>query len=129
MPLSTAATSGVYATSSDIVALVLLTFKLEGFDDLRVVNNTVDIESRGQTYEAFPFKVKLLQEDTERLPEVTLQIDNIDGRIMQYIRSLPKAPTLTLEVVTSADNFQSPERSVDFLKLTQVGYNALAINS
>lgn len=127
MPLSPAATPGVFATSSDLIALTLLTFSLEGFEDLRVVNNTEDIVSRGLKYEAFGFKINLVNEDTERLPQVTLTIDNLDARIIEYIRSLPSAPLMKLEVVTSADNFQSVERSVDFLKLTSVTYNSLIV--
>lgn len=128
MPVSAIATPGVYATSSELIALVLLTFKLDGYPDLRVVNNTVDIISRGQVFEAVGFKINLINQDSERLPTVTLQIDNLDTRVIEYIRALPEAPHMLMEVVSSADGFQSPEQSIDFLRLVSVSYNALVIS-
>lgn len=129
MPISQQATPGVFSSASELIALVLLTFRLPGYPDLRVVNNAVDITSRGQLFEAVGFKITLINQDSEKLPTVTLQIDNLDPRIIEYIRSLPEAPRMMLEVVTSADNFQSPEQSIDFLRLTSVNYNALVITA
>jgi len=124
---SAAATAQLQATSSDIALLCLLTFSLPGHDDLRLVNNTVDIVSRGQTYTAYPFRISLPNDDSERLPTVTLQIDNVSGEIMEYIRSLPQAPTMLLEVVSTLD-LDTVEKAVGFLKLQQVSYDALTVS-
>lgn len=125
--VTAATTAQIQATSSDVVLLCLLTFSLPGFDSLRVVNNSVDIVSRGQTYTAYPFRISLPNDDSERLPTVTLQIDNVAGEIMDYIRSLPEAPTLLLEVVSTID-LNVVEKSVGFLKLQAVSYDAMTVS-
>lgn len=126
MPLSSSAVTGAQATSSEIIFLALLTFSLPGYDPLRLCNNTVDITSRGEVFTAYPFQIVLPNDDSERLPSVQLRIDNVAGEIMEYIRSLPQAPTLLLEIVTNV-NFDVVERSVGFLKLENVSYNAIEV--
>lgn len=127
MPLTAAANSQIQATSSEIVLISLLTFSLPGYQPLHLCNNTEDIVSRGVTYTRFPFQISMPNDDSERLPTVRLRIDNIDGAIIEYIRALPQAPTLLLEVVTNID-FNVVERSIGFLKLEQVNYNSLEIS-
>lgn len=127
MPLSAAATPLVQATSSEIVFVCLLTFSMPGRDSLRVCNNSVDVVSRGLTFTAFPFQIVLPNDDSERLPTVQLQIANVSGEIMEFIRGLPQAPELLLEVVTNVD-FNVVEKSVGFLRLEQVGFDALTIS-
>jgi hypothetical protein len=126
MPLSAVATPLVQLTSSPIVFIALLTFSLPGHVPLYVANNSEDVVSRGNTYIAYPFQVVLPNDDSERLPQVGLRIDNVAGEIMEYIRSLPQAPTMLLEVVTNVD-FDVVEKSVGFLKLEQVSYNAVEV--
>jgi hypothetical protein len=126
MPLSAAATPLVQATSSEIVFIALLTFSLPGYPTLRLCNNSVDVVSRGETFLAFPFQVSMPNEDAERLPQVQLRIDNVSGEIIEYLRALTMPPTLLLEVVTNV-NWDVVEKSVGFLMLHQIGYNAIEV--
>ena len=127
MPLSPAATVQINAVSSDIALIVLLTFSLPGHDSLYICNDTADVVSRGITYTHFPFAITLPTDDSERLPTVNLTIDNVDGSIIEFIRDLPEAPTVLMELVSSLD-FNVVERSIGYLKLEQVNYNALEIS-
>jgi hypothetical protein len=126
MPLTPGATPLVQATSSEIVFLSLLTFSLPGKTPLRVVNNSVDVVSRGNTFTAFPFSITLPNDDSEKLPTVSLQISNLSGEIMDFVRSLPQAPQLLLEIITNVD-LNVVEKSVGFLKMEQISYDALNI--
>lgn len=127
MTLSAAATPFVQATSSEIVFLCLLTFSLPNHDSLRVVNNTEDVVSRGNTFTAFPFAITLPNDDSDRLPTVQLRISNVAGEIMEYIRSLPQAPTVLLELVTSVD-YNFVEKAVGYLKMESVTYDAMEVS-
>jgi hypothetical protein len=126
MPLTPVIIPQVQATSSTIVFVALLTFSLPGRDSLRVCNNSVDVVSRGQTFTAFPFQIVLPNDDSEKLPTVSLKIANVSGEIMDFIRGLPEAPNLLLEIVTDVD-FDVVEKSVGFLTMNVIGYNALDI--
>ena len=101
-------------------------FSLPGHDSLRLCNNTEDVISRGELFTRFPFSISLPNDDSERLPNVQLRIDNLDGSIIEFIRDLPQAPTLLMELVTSLD-FNIVERSIGYLKLEQVNYNSLEV--
>lgn len=127
MPLTPAIVPQVQATSSEIIFVELLTFSMPGRDPLRVCNNSVDVVSRGETFTAFPFQIVLPNDDSEKLPTVSLRISNVSGEIMDFIRSLPQAPILLLEIVTNAD-FDVVEKSVGFLKMDVISYNALDIS-
>ncbi len=126
MPISAAATPLVQLTSSPIVFITLLTFSLQGYNPIRVCNNTVDVTSRGEVFSAYPFQITLPNDNSEQLPSVTLRIDNITGLLIEYLRRLEQPPTLLLEIVTNI-NFDVVEKAVGFLKLTQIGYNALEV--
>jgi hypothetical protein len=126
MPLRPATVPYAQASSSEVIFLALLTFSMPGVEPLRVVNNTVDIRSRGNLYSAYPFKVTLPNDDNERLPTVTLEIDNVSGELMKWIRGFQTAPTLLLEIVTNI-NYDVVERSVGYLRLSQVDYDTMTI--
>jgi hypothetical protein len=88
--------------NSDAVFLVLVTIYLEGTqpDDLRVVNNTEDIYSRGKLFVGCPFRITLPEDvDGVITSSARLEIDNVDPRIWQAIRSLGFAPRVQIEVI------------------------------
>lgn len=118
------------ATSSDVVFLCLLTFSLPlpGLEPLRVVNNTVDVMSRGLLYKGYPFNIILPEDQPDKLPSVRIDLDNVDRSIMDWIRTFPIAPLMRLEVITNV-NYDVVERAIGFLKLTAVDYDSLTIRA
>ena len=119
------------SSSSEIVFLALLTFTIPGqpaVTPLRVVNNTLNVISRGLEYEAYPFDIILPEDEIDKLPAVKLSIDNVDRRIMAWLRGFSIAPQMLLEVITNV-NFDVVERSVGFLTLTTVDYDAFKITA
>lgn len=99
-PVSAAAKRAMFAQETEEAFLMLLTLD---HDDLavpiRVVNNSVDIPSRGENFIAFPFVVDLPSDGDDGVSQVTLQIDNVDREIVDSLRAISTAPTVTLEVV------------------------------
>lgn len=126
MPLSSNANVAANAISSPVAWLVLLTFTLPNKDPLRVVNNTLDVVSRGNTFQACGFEIILPSDDGEAIPNVKLTIPNADREIVEWIRGFPTAPTLMMEIVLS-NQPDIVERSIDWMRLSNVTYDAIQI--
>lgn len=116
----------IQSVSSEIVLLALLTFTLPGQPTLRVVNNTEDVTSRGEVFMAYPFTLALPADDSDKLPSLSIQISNVSQELVEYLRQLPEPPVVLLEVVSNVD-FNIVEKSIGFLKLSSVNYDALVI--
>jgi hypothetical protein len=84
--------------------LVLLSFLIPGPDpDIRVVNNSVNIVSRGSTYIGMPFRIILPDEAEYATTNARLELDNVDPTIWQGIRLLTAAPEVIIEVILASD--------------------------
>lgn len=114
------------ASATDVAWLFLLTLTLPGLTALRVCNNNEPFVSRGQTFEPFPFRVTLPSDDSDQLPKVKLEIANVSGEIIEFIRTSRIAPTVVVELVTSAYP-DIVEKQLSFLKLTSVTYDAMTV--
>lgn len=114
------------ASATEVAWLFLLTITMPGLTPLRVCNNNEPFVSRGQTFEPFPFRVTLPSDDTDSLPKVKLEIANVSGEIIQFIRTSRDAPTIVVELVTSAYP-DTVEKQLSFLKLTSVTYDAMTV--
>jgi len=90
--------------NSDEAFLVLLTLRMNGVtDDIRVVNNTVDVTSRGENFIACPFKITLPDDLEFATTNARLELDNVDPSIWQAVRELSFAPEVLLEVVLAGE--------------------------
>lgn len=119
--------SPALASSSDVAWLCLLTITADGEDPLYVVNNSEEVVSRGITFEPYPFTVTLPPDDSETLPTVSLSISNIDRSIVEFLRAQLMPPSIAIELVTSAYP-DVVEKSLTFLKLTSVTYDAITVS-
>lgn len=126
--LSTAAKASIFARATDEVWLILL--KIEHADlatDIQVVNNYEDVVTVADgTYVAYPFTITLPQETDERPPDVTLTIDNVDRQIVEAIRSIDTAPTVTIQVVMASDP-DTVEAGPFTMTLEDVQYDAFQV--
>lgn len=116
--LSAAAIASLNAQQSGEVWLVLLTISNPGITTIRVVNNTEDIVSRGNTYQAFPFEIELPGQDPDTPASARLRIDNVDKRIVEAVRSITTPPQITIEVVLASQ----PDT-------VEIGYSNLTLRS
>jgi hypothetical protein len=91
--------------NSEAVFLVLVTIFLEGVQpDLLVVNNTEDITSRGQKFVGCPFRISLPEDvDSVITTNAQLEIDNVDPRIWQAVRSLSFSPRVVIEIILASE--------------------------
>jgi len=98
--LSTNARAALYAAQSDEVWLQLLTVEHSAIvTPIRIVANTEDVVSRGDTYTAFPFEISIPATSAE---SVELVVDNVSRELIEEVRSIDTPLTLTLEVVLAS---------------------------
>ena len=88
--------------SSD-VWLLLLTIETDAFGTVRFVNNSEDIESRGHPFTAYPFQITLPESSLYRDSKATLEIDNVDRRLVTMVRTMTKPARVTIEVIRASD--------------------------
>ncbi len=93
---------------------------------IRVVNNTVNITSLGETFVAFPFQIQLPDEHEDSPPRMRLVIDNVDRTIVQSLRPLTSPPTVQLDVCLASQP-NTIEASFPGFQLQSVGYDAFAV--
>ena len=86
------------------VWLILLTIEHEDMlDDIRIVNNTQDIASRGLLFVRYAFGFDFPVDAEDKPPIARLRIDNVDRRLVEAVRSISTAPYITVELVRAAD--------------------------
>jgi hypothetical protein len=126
MPISAQNTPDLLASHSPFAWLFLLTISTPGNPPLRLVNNPEPIMSRGDQYEPYAFAIVLSADTGEKLPTMTIEIDNIAGDIIEAIRGFSDPPHIKVELVST----QFPdlvEKSLDYLKLKSVTYDSIVI--
>ena len=115
----------IYQTTTDEAFLWLLTITTSN-ETIRLVNNMEDIVSRGNNYTAYPFNISLPIEDGSKQLSLSLTIDNVDQVLIEAIRGFLEPPVMKLELVLSSD-FDTVEKKIDFLRLSNVEYDQLQI--
>lgn len=119
----------VVSQNTDEVFLFLLTLDHEDLEaPIRVVNNVENITSNGNVYTAFPFDLILPQDDGDTLPQVIISLSNVDLSLVDEIRSLTGALTVTLEVVL-ASSPNTIEMSIDGMQTISIQYDAQKIEA
>lgn len=124
--MSTAATESINAEQSDEVWLILLEITHPSLvTPIRVVNNTQNIVSNGNTYLASAFTLSL-PDDVQGLSYVQLEIDNVDRLIVDTIRALATPPSVSLSVIL-ADTPDSVEFGPHQMTVSDVDYDASTV--
>lgn len=128
MTVSDTFRTSAFAADTGDVWLVLVTIEHDDLSaPIRVVNDTVNLTSRGDLFTAFPFDVTLPDSREDAPPRARLVIDNASREIAQAVRSIGGAPTVTLEVVRAADP-DTVEISWPFFSLRDVKWNVGSVS-
>lgn len=114
-----------FAADTDDVWLVLLTITHPDITDpIRVVNNVVNVTSRGDEFIAYAFDLILPDSRDESPPRARLSIDNVSTDISAAIRSMTQTPpSVTIEVIRAAAP-DTVERTFDFFKMRNIKWDA-----
>lgn len=87
---------------SDDPFLTLLTLTHDSFDTVRLVNNSKDIVSRGDTFVAFPFTIRLPVDDGETAREFSIELDNVSLELVEEIRSVTTKIDVKIELILAS---------------------------
>ena len=113
-------------TSSEIAWLYLMEITTPGNPVLRLVNNLEPVVSRGNTYQPYAFRLALPAQQDGQLPTVKIEIDAIAGEIIEAVRGFDEPPVFKIELISTAYP-DVPEKTLDFLKLRAVTYDAMVL--
>lgn len=126
MALSATAIAAMLGRETDEVVLVLLTIDHASLDDpIRVVDNTKDITSNGNTFTAFPFEITL-PSDGDAAPKAQLTIANVDRSIGDALDQITTAPTVKMQLILASDP-DTIEREWDLFELVNVQIGAIQV--
>jgi hypothetical protein len=93
----------IYGQQSGDAFLTLLTITHDTLPTpIRLVNNTEQIISNGQTYSAFPFKIVLPVDDGESLREVALELDNTSLELINLLRTVTDPLDVNLKMILAS---------------------------
>ncbi len=102
---------------------MLVTLSHETFDsDIFLVNNTVNITSRGNLYLAFPMKITLPVDDGETAREVNITFDNVGLDLVESIRSITTPMSVVIDMVLASIPDQV-QITLEDLKISNITYN------
>jgi hypothetical protein len=118
----------LYAQESDDVLLFLVTLSHQSFSDIRLVNNTENIVSNGNTYQAFPMDITLPTDDGETERQLQIEFDNVSLDLIDEIRSVTDPIQVKIELVL-ASNPNFIQYSYEELQIRTVGYNKFRIQA
>lgn len=126
MTISNQARSAMFSEETSDGLLVLLTITHPNISPIRVVNDKVNISSRGNEFIAFPFEIILPTSSPDSPPKSQLTIGNVSREISQIIRTISSAPTVLIEVVR-INNFDSLEVSFPAFKLKNIRFDVAQV--
>jgi hypothetical protein len=125
--LSSAALASGNAAQTDEVWLALVEIT---HDDLvtpiRVVNNTEDITSNGNTFVGYPFDIVLTDDVDDSPPTASIEIDNVDRDILDTIRTITTAPDVKIQIILASQP-DTIELEIDGMQLVNVEADATTI--
>ena len=107
---SAATMQAAMAQETGLVLLCALTIEHENLTTpLRIVNNTEDIVSNGNTFTAVGFDIRLPEDREEGFGKAKLKINNVDQWLTPTIRSLAGDIMVTFELLSPSDLTASPK--------------------
>ena len=126
--LSNALLAQLYGQESNDPFLILLTMTHDSFDTIRLVNNTVDIVSRTQTFLGYPFRIVLSPDDGEQSRNISLSIDNTSLELIDELRQVTTAIGVKLELILASDP-NTVQIEIADLEIQNISYNKSTITA
>ncbi len=114
---------------SDDPFLTLVTLSHSDFAaPIRLVNNSVNVISRGDTFIAFPMQIRLPADDGEKARDISIEFDNVSLELIDEIRSVTDEIGVKIEMVLASlpDEVQI---ELDELKIQSLNYNKSRISA
>ena len=118
----------LFGQVSDDPFLMFVTISHPSFPTIYLVNNTVDMVSRGVTYTAFPMEITLPVDDGERAREVSIIFDNVSLELIDELRTVTTPMDIKIEMMLASDP-NTVQLSLEELKLRSVTYDKQKVSA
>ncbi len=119
----------IFAQESDDPYLILVTLSHPLFDaDVYLVNNSVDITSRGIVFKAFPLLIQLPVDDGETARTFTLTLDNSSLELIEKVREVTTQIQVKVEMILATIP-DAVQMEYDELGISAVTFNAQTITA
>lgn len=128
MTLTTELKEQLFGQISNDPFIMLVTLSSDDFSTLYFANNTEEIVSRGNTYQAFPMSIILPTDDGQSVREVSISFDNVALEIIDELRSTIKPINCIVEAVLYSDP-DTVQYSIEELKIRDISYNVNTIEA
>jgi len=93
----------IFAQDSDDPFLMLVTLSHESFDEpIRLVNNTEEIISRGETFTPFPMRARFPVDDGESARDFTMEFDNVSLDLIAAMRTVTSQIGVKIELILAS---------------------------
>lgn len=99
--LSTEVKKQIFAQESEDPFLTLVTLSSTAFT-ARLVNNSQDVLSRGDTFVAMPMTISLPVDDGQTARSFTIEIDNVGRELIAGIRTTTDRIGVTIEMILAS---------------------------
>ena len=107
---------------------MLATLTHPSFPTIRLVNNSEDIVSNGETFTAFPMRIRLPMDDGESTREVSIEFDNVSLTLIDELRTVTSPIDVKIDMILSS-NPDDIQISLDELKMRNVTYNKQTVSA
>ena len=121
----------LYSQESEDPFLTLITLSHPSFpSDVRLVQNTENVVSRGNTYTAFPVRITLPADDGETTRQCSIDFDNVSLELISMFRTLDSGERIGVKLeMVLASMPDLVQISLDELKVGGITYNKDVISA
>jgi len=117
----------LFSQESNDPFLTLVTLSHASFSqDIRLVNNTKNITSRGQEFQAFPMSIRLPVDDGETARSFTIEFDNVSLLLIEEIRQVTTPISVKIEMILASIP-NDVQMSQEDLLIQNISYNKTRI--
>lgn len=116
--------SELYQQETDVLFVYLLTVNHADLaEPLRFTNNTDNIESNGDLYQAWPFDISLPDQGDDKIPRAQIVFDAADNNMVSVLRSLESQPSISIAIV-DVDDPGTIEKSFSNMMVVSQAYTS-----
>jgi len=122
-PLSPELLAQLFSQESNDPFLTLVTLSHASFaQDIRLVNNTRNITSRSNEFQAFPMSIRLPVDDGETARSFSIEFDNVSLLLIEEIRQVTTPISVKIEMILASlpDEVQMSQED---LIIRNISYN------
>lgn len=126
--LSSAAVQSLFVSQTDEVWVMLIKITHPLITDITVTSDNIVTVHSGETYEPYPYEIRMPSDVPNTMPVMDLQIDNVERRLVETIRSLPDSPDVVVKFVL-ADTPDVIEAGPFVFQMANTRFDALAVSA